>query len=295
MGEIDKKVDNIDQAGVRVVSLAAELGSTDAFHISRSLVRRTPPVMRHRHEFFEVFWITTGYCTHFINAREEQITPGMLAFIRPDDTHAFQNFSIAPCRMINVAFSQATAGFLQDRYGDELGSRFFWSESENPSSYLLDQKSLDELDYLEKALDRGARTPARIEAFLLHVMTTLLSNETEVPGTAPTWLLNACEAMHDPASLREGVQFLVRNSGRSHEHVARSFRRHFGQTPSSWVNGMRMSLAARLLLSDDQPILEIALACGIEDLSHFYRLFRQTHGVSPRRYRRRQQVDLVDP
>ena len=295
LGAVDTRMDNIDYSNIPVVSLAAELGSSSAFYISRRVVRRTAPTTPHRHEFLEVFWITTGCCTHFINRRIERLSPGHLCFIRPEDTHAFQNTEDPPCRMVNVAFGQTTADFLRQRYGAEIGRRFFWSETEMPASLGLDQTGLDDLARLEAALDRGARSLARIEAFLLRLITDLLAAEAEVPSAAPSWLSVACDALRDPEALRQGVSLLVRTSGRSHEHVSRSFRRYFGQTPSSWVNGMRVALAARMLVDTDDSIPDVALACGIDDLSHFYRLFRQTHGISPMRYRRRQQVDLVHP
>lgn len=285
-------MDNID---IPVISLAAELGPTNAFHISRPVIRRTPPATPHRHEFLEVFWITTGCCTHFINRRTERLSPGHLCFIRPDDTHAFQNADGPPCRMVNVAFAHTTADFLQQRYGEEIGRRFFWSETEMPASMVLDQNGLDELAQLEAALDRGPRSVARIEAFLLRMITDLLAAGAEIPNTAPAWLSLVCEEMREPEALRQGVPLLVHKTGRSHEHISRSFRRYLGQTPSSWVNGLRMALAARLLVASDEPILDIALACGIDDLSYFYRLFSQVHGITPLRYRRRQRVDLVHP
>lgn len=288
-------MENIDYDNARVATLAAELGPTSAFFVSRRMVDRSPPRIPHRHEFFEVFWIVDGTCQHFINRETEQLTPGRIFFIRPDDTHAFQNIDPAPCRMVNVAFAQTTADFLQNRYGAEFQDRFFWSEDVMPWSQHLDPARLIELARLESALDRGERSLARIEAFLLKLLSDLVVVDAALPISAPDWLLQACETMRSPEALQAGVDFLVQSSCRSHEHVARTFRRHFNQTPSSWVNGMRISQAARMLMDSDDPILDIALACGIEDLSYFYRLFRQAHGMSPRKYRRQYQMDLVHP
>lgn len=280
---------------VPIVSLATELGPTNAFHISRRPVRRTPPVAPHRHEFFEVFWIASGCCTHFINRRTEALGPGNLVFIRPDDTHAFQNTASSQCDMVNVAFARETAHSLKQRHGEEIGKRYFWLETELPACFLLDQKGIDYLLQLEAALDRGPRSLARIEAFLLGLITNLLAVEAEIPTAAPGWLSHVCETMRSPEALRHGVPLLIRESGRSHEHVSRTFQKFFAQTPSGWVNKMRMAEAARTLMQTDKPIPEVALSCGIEDLSYFYRLFRQTHGLSPMRYRQRHHVDLVHP
>ena len=288
-------LDLFDQEKFNVVSLEAELGPRNACHISRRFVRRTPPLVPHRHEFYEVFWITTGCCSHYINGRTEGLSPGHVVFIRPDDTHAFQNRSDPPCQMVNVAFARTTADFLQARYGCEIGARFFWSEESHPTTYQLDQPGLDHLMRLEENLSRGVWSLARIESFLLRLVTDFIAMDHDVPDASPRWLSNACQAMRKPEALREGVPLLVRTTGRSHEHVSRSFRRYLGQTPSSWINSQRMALSARMLVGGDDPILDIALACGINDLSNFYRLFKQIHGISPKRYRDRHRVDLVHP
>ena len=56
-------------------------------------------------------------------------------------------------------------------------------------------------------------------------------------------------------------------------------------SPSAYTNERRMEYAALMLGSTDTSIENIAHDCGIENLSHFYRLFRARYGVTPRRYR----------
>jgi AraC family cel operon transcriptional repressor len=78
---------------------------------------------------------------------------------------------------------------------------------------------------------------------------------------------------------------LTRVAGRSAEHVARSVRWVFGITPSDYVNRVRMEHAARELRVTTRPIADIALDCGLNNLSHFYALFRRAHRLTPRAYR----------
>jgi AraC family cel operon transcriptional repressor len=67
--------------------------------------------------------------------------------------------------------------------------------------------------------------------------------------------------------------------------VARCARHHLGTTPTDYVNGIRMTYAMWQLEMADRGILDIALDCGIENLSHFYNLFRAQTGTTPRHYR----------
>ena len=82
-----------------------------------------------------------------------------------------------------------------------------------------------------------------------------------------------------------GVENFLRLCGRSREHVARTVRQHLGTTPTEHVNRLRMAHARRQLEMGDRDILEVALDCGIGNLSHFYDLFRRDTGTTPRAYR----------
>ena len=108
-------------------------------------------------------------------------------------------------------------------------------------------------------------------------------------------MIDCCEAMDDPGNLKTGLSALVAFSGRSHEHVSRSFRKVFGFSPSAYVTIRRMQYAAKQLIETNLPIIDISLSCGIDDLSHFYRAFRRQFGMPPKRYRERNQIDLVHP
>lgn len=48
---------------------------------------------------------------------------------------------------------------------------------------------------------------------------------------------------------------------------------------------LRMGHANSLLRKTDQSVLSIAFSCGYDDLSHFYRVFKQTHGCAPIQWR----------
>ena len=294
LAQIDVGLAAFDMIRQFTVRLTAEIAPPDAFYMSRPFVEQSPPAALHDHEFFEVFWIDSGSCLHFINGRTVRLVAGDVVFVRPPDRHAFQNDLEPPCRMVNVAFAMETARHFEQRYKD-LAGRFFWSSEPMPHAERADMTGLAALRALERSLEGGKRTLARVESVLLQLMTGLFGAPREVPTEAPAWLLAACREMRDPQRLRGGVKTLVELTGRSHEHVARTFRALFGKSPSAWVNGMRMEWAARQLAETDRPIMDVALDCGMEDLSHFYRVFRQAHGRSPMRYRRGMQVELVHP
>ena len=74
-------------------------------------------------------------------------------------------------------------------------------------------------------------------------------------------------------------------AGLSRYHFLRAFRRETGVTPHAYLTGRRIA-AAKALLAGDQPLSEVALACGFYDQSHFSRSFKGCTGLTPGQYRR---------
>jgi len=76
-------------------------------------------------------------------------------------------------------------------------------------------------------------------------------------------------------------------AGLSPNHLLRTFRQAFGQTPHQFVIEQRLRHAQRMLLLTDQPVTDICLAVGFESLGSFSWLFKRKFGCSPQAFRRR--------
>lgn len=92
---------------------------------------------------------------------------------------------------------------------------------------------------------------------------------------------------HIEASSEQFVSIadLAREAGLSRYHFLRAFKRATGITPHQWLLRTRMRNAAERLLTCHEPITEIALDVGFDDLSNFIRSFRAEFGLSSRQYR----------
>ncbi len=70
-------------------------------------------------------------------------------------------------------------------------------------------------------------------------------------------------------------------------YVSRLFSKRFGAPPQRYQIVQRMNEAKRLLmLLPEEPVRRIAQRVGYPDQNYFARIFRQTTGVSPQRFRR---------
>jgi len=69
-------------------------------------------------------------------------------------------------------------------------------------------------------------------------------------------------------------------------HFMRAFKDSFGCAPHAFLIRRRMERAQGLMLTTDEALGQIALACGLADQSHLTRLFQKWVGESPAAWRR---------
>lgn len=89
---------------------------------------------------------------------------------------------------------------------------------------------------------------------------------------------------HDPDA-PQTLRALADTAGLSPYHFLRSFSAITGTTPHQYILRAKLRRAAVRLRAEDTRILDIALACGFDDLSNFNRTFRAEFGTTPSRYR----------
>jgi AraC-like DNA-binding protein len=86
----------------------------------------------------------------------------------------------------------------------------------------------------------------------------------------------------EPLSLAQ----VARAVGRSATHVASVVRKGTGRTVGQWILEYRMAEARRRLRGTDEQVDIIAERVGYADVTHFIRLFRRAHGLTPAAWRR---------
>ena len=72
----------------------------------------------------------------------------------------------------------------------------------------------------------------------------------------------------------------------SKREALRCFRENMGKTPFSYLTEYRVNQGKNKLLSGNDTVLEIALACGFDSASYFNRVFRRYVNMTPLQFRR---------
>lgn len=249
----------------------------------------------HTHDFYEMLLIVAGTGTHLVNGDTTTITQGALILLRPSDCHSIVVRPGAKLHWINIAFpAEAWQDFRQATH---LGGE--WEGEAQPRAVYLEPERLEAaracFDATLRHAHLGGHTATHRELcrFLIMALDFFEPAETSAPPTAalppnaPPWLVAACRAFtSDTAALRDGLPALRVQAGVSEAHLARVLKAATGQTPTQYINTLRLARASVLLTTTPHPIIDIALECGFVQLSYFYRLFTAKFGQSPSVYRR---------
>jgi AraC family transcriptional regulator len=90
-----------------------------------------------------------------------------------------------------------------------------------------------------------------------------------------------CAALDQPLTLGDMAQVAIL----SPNHLLRSFKSLFGQSPYQFLKTQRLERAKTLLLLTSTSVTDIALQVGFTSLSTFSWIFRQHSGYSPEQFR----------
>ena len=129
-------------------------------------------------------------------------------------------------------------------------------------------------------------SPLSIEAFTLEMLAgTARSGLQGQISSAPRWLHQAREILHEQFSQQLSLSTVAEFVGVHPAHLAKVFRKHFRCTVGEYIRRLRLEHAVRELTYSGKPLAEIALVAGFYDQSHFTREFKLHNGMTPAEFR----------
>ena len=101
------------------------------------------------------------------------------------------------------------------------------------------------------------------------------------------WQMSRIKAhIDDHLSEQIRIDALAEQTRLSASYFYRAFRGTFGMAPHAFILRCRTDRAMELLSEGDEPIAQIAVACGFADQAHFSRVFSRRAGLPPGAWRR---------
>lgn len=242
----------------------------------------------HYHNYFEFFLTMSEGTVQLINGETQHIPPHALVFIRDRDVHGYTKegkFSF-----INLAFNSSVVECLKEYFGDSMDALI---DKEMPPTVILSDndyhhimKRLDSLMSLD--VHEIKRKNTRMKLIITELISFFLEEDTsDLDNLAPHWLQNLMTILKEPEYFGKRLTDMSTITGKSTEHISRSFKKYLGITASEYQNEQRLIYAANLLINTNLSIIDICFESGFQNLSYFYRRFKKRFSESPQSFRSR--------
>lgn len=238
----------------------------------------------HSHDFYEIFYITSGKILHSLNNRTETLTLGDVRFLRPGDVHCFLREPENECIHRDFIVSTTLYRKIVEFFNYDPLAAFHSSPAAK-----LDVNAVVRLEtYLKSSCsERISENPAFYfavsELFRAHYER---ENNSEKRVKAPEWITGLINKLERPEYFCLDVKDIFAEYNYSEEYLSRTFRKITGKTLTEYVNQKKLSFAAVLIQNTDKSIETICYQCGFNNVSYFYRAFKKAFGSTPHELRK---------
>lgn len=245
------------------------------------------------HDFYELMLILYGDMNLMLDEKNEfHLREGDLFLIRPYEVHSKRTDS--QCHYINLSFPQKTVDELFE-YLDENDVKNLLLQTERLLPVSLSMHDKEILEHRLVALNTIPRQEAKakkrsLRLLLIDVIAQYYISNIPWKDTSrdmPSWLVRTIAELNKKENFTMGTDFIYAGNQLSKEHICRYFRKYLKQSPSQYVNHLRLNYAANLLVHSDQQVLDICFESGFNNLGYFYRLFKEKYHVLPVEYRKK--------
>lgn len=107
-----------------------------------------------------------------------------------------------------------------------------------------------------------------------------------IKNDMPREFEKALEQMQSLTLAAKGVTAFIELSGYSHSQLCRLTKKYFDETPTEYVNQIKMKYAYKLILDTKIDYETICEMVGFESFSYFCKLFKKRYGSSPAAFRK---------
>ncbi|OEE66122.1 AraC family transcriptional regulator [Enterovibrio norvegicus FF-33] len=263
----------------------------------------------HKHDFSELFFVTSGSGKHTVADHEYPIRKGDVFVINGDIEHGFSD--VKKLEVVNLMFDAKRPFFELPSMRQLPGYQAMFKiepiarqTTEYKAKLTLDRQQLLEIEHLLTVIktEYESYQPA-FEVMLTSSMQQLVirlariyqDSSSDLPPTtiALSRALVFIEQNFNDAEVNTDT--IAKAAFISKRQMERLFRQFMNSSPNQYLKQIQLNYAVKLLDSgSDLTIQYIAENCGFSDSNYFSKCFKQQFRCSPRAYRKRAIVERGD-
>jgi len=257
------------------------------FHHSIDISPKPDNFPMHAHDKYEIYYFISGDAQFLVEGSEYQLEPGSIMLMQPAETHTLLLFSNLPSKRYAVHFSpnildkiDPEKSLLEAFCKRAIGQQNIYTVSDYRSKFVHDcfyhmQGSIS------SEYDRKLAIVSNLYPILYELRSAFLEKKKEDQPDTNTiskelvMYINNHLTYNDLSLSTLSDRFLLSKS-----QLNRIFKQAIGSTIWDYVLIKRMMLA-RQMLRAGVTAAEVCQACGFNDYSSFYRLYKKHYNATP--------------
>jgi AraC-like DNA-binding protein len=273
----------------------------DDSYIAVEHVTVSRSVELHKHNYYELFFVEKGSCTHVFNEKEILLIPGDTFLVPAHKAHSFTIHKTAS--FFNVQFYPEKIDNLEidilefDKvlFQDETKELYTANINKQGIIHFDPNELIFALSILDTMLDEQNRRDSYFRTIkkryfeiiliiLKRVVDRQFKNYSLYPKRNQSVILEIQDFIEK--NITEEIDFasIAKEKGYTPNHFRKIFKDFTGLSPVEYINRLRIVKACEYLQNSDLNIGEIAGCVGIYDSNYFTRLFKQFMGYTPKQY-----------
>ena len=237
----------------------------------------------HHHSVHQILYVLEGKGKIFIDGKEINIKQDHAAFIIPHTDHAI--VSNSSLTILVLAFDIETIPIKKDH-------SFFQQSHMLYSDFLTGTELRQHLRRMlyEQSINNEFASWA-LQVHLQHILLLLArlqerSQIHDANGLRADKIKNYIDTHYFESLTAKDIATKL---GFSERYIQRIFKERYEKTPMQYLMEVRIERAKKLLAETEKEIVKICFEVGYENLSTFYRAFKNLLHMSPKQYREKVQ------
>ncbi len=250
------------------------------FHVDLDIVNVGKHTMKnHKHDTYEIYYITKGNCCYFIENKTFYLMPGDIIIIPPGVTHNTEYHNTVHSRkLINCSYH-----YVPEITRKEISSVPLLYRNSDTVDTIND--FFNKIEYEYTHTDKTFDGVLMCYAHLIFYLISRSPNMNPEKDENKHYIEDALEFIQENFTTHISLVDLARRYFISEEHFSRTFKKKTGFNFNEYINVLRLQKAESLLKQlNATPITDIATQCGFNDSNYFSLKFKKFYGISPKKY-----------
>lgn len=251
------------------------------------------PSTLHYHDYIEMIYIPKGKVLNIVNSTPHIMEDNSFLIIKPGVSHLIAPLpgdSVEPLivnLLINPEFVRILAK-AEEVCTDNALVQFLTTKRERnylllPNNTFTTASHILNLLVVEYYQNHYCLTLTMLGQF--YMLLDCLSKFHQHPPHSYDKLSRRCISLIETHASTISLESLAQSLNYSEGYLSRHIKQQTGKTISQLITVDRMRLAERQLAGSELPVSEVAVLCGYQSESHFYRIFKQHFHITPNQYR----------